>query len=55
VEPGDDKVRVPMLSGPEKITLLVAGGVAGAFSAVVPPWGGGKNSKAVTLEVRIPD
>ena len=39
---------------PEGITLVVAGGAAGGFSAVIPLWGGGSGSQSVTKEVRVP-
>ncbi len=37
----------------ENITLIVAGGPAGAFSSVIPLWGGGSNSKSVTKKIRL--
>ena len=41
--------------GPESITVIVAGGLAGAFSNVIPLWGhGGANSRSVTKEIRSP-
>ena len=40
--------------GPESITVIVAGGLAGAFSDVIPLWGGGANSRSVSKEIRIP-
>ena len=33
------------------ITLVVAGGPAGAFSAVIPLWGGGSGSVSVTRSI----
>ena len=32
----------------EGITVIVAGGKAGSFSAVIPLWGGGSNSRSVS-------
>lgn len=48
----DDKVGVVRDAG--NITVLVAGGAAGAFSDVIPLWGGGTGSQSVTKEIRIP-
>ena len=45
---GDDEYRA--LPDPEHLLLVAAGGPAGGFGAVVPPWFGGK-SRAVTLPV----
>ncbi len=36
----------------EGITVIVAGGKAGSFSAVIPLWGGGSNSRSVSKVVR---
>ena len=36
----------------DSITLLVAGGFAGAFSQVIPLWGGGSNSRSVCKEIK---
>ena len=49
---GDESQMVQMLSGPEAILLMVAGGAAGGFSAVIPPWTGGPSSRSMTVEVR---
>jgi hypothetical protein len=35
----------------DNITLIVAGGPAGAFSSVIPLWGGGSNSKPVMKKI----
>ena len=37
--------------GPDAVTVVVAGGAAGAFSAIIPLWGGGSNSRSVTKPV----
>ena len=37
---------------PDGITVLVAGGQAGAFSQVIPMWGGGNNTKSVIKRVK---
>ena len=36
----------------EGITVIVAGGKAGSFSAVIPLWGGGANSRSVSKVIR---
>ncbi len=36
----------------EGITVIVAGGKAGSFSAVIPLWGGGANSQVVSKVIR---
>ena len=36
----------------EGITIIVAGGKAGSFSAVIPLWGGGSNSRSVSKIIR---
>jgi hypothetical protein len=38
---------------PDSITVVAAGGPAGAFSAIIPLWGGGSNSQSVTKQIRI--
>ena len=38
---------------PDSITPIVAGGFAGAFSQVIPLWGGGSNSRSVCTRVRV--
>ena len=45
---GDTEYRA--LPDPEHLLLVAAGGPAGGFGAVIPPWFGGK-SRAVTLRV----
>ena len=53
VDATDADAAVPVAQSPESITPIVAGGAAGAFSAVIALWGGGSNSRSVTREVRI--
>ena len=49
VEPGDEEEFVhAAMDGPESIWMMVAGGVVGGFSAVIPPWVGGNASIPVT-------
>lgn len=52
-QPGDAQEMVSMLSDPGAITLVVAGGGAGGFSAVIPPWAGGKSSRMVTKAIGV--
>lgn len=48
---GDDLVGVGR--SPESFTLVVAGGPAGAFSSIIPLWGGGTNSQSVTRRIEV--
>ncbi|MFQ5860253.1 MAG: hypothetical protein ACE5IG_01725 [Dehalococcoidia bacterium] len=52
-EPPPEKAQelVPVLSNPEEVIVLAAGGLAGSQAAVVPHWGGGINTRSVTREV----
>ena len=50
----DADVLQPVAQSPDSITVLVAGGAAGAFSDIIPLWGGGSNSRSVTWPIRIP-
>jgi hypothetical protein len=43
---------IPVVQAPEGVTVIVAGGLAGGFSDVIPLWGGGSNSRSVTTPVR---
>jgi hypothetical protein len=43
---------VPAVRSPDGITLIVAGGAAGAFTAVIPIWGGAADTLSVTNEIR---
>jgi hypothetical protein len=51
VLPGDEDVYRTAVTTPEDIVLLVAGGHLYGYSAVVPPWVGGHESKPVTREL----
>ncbi|MBI2166150.1 MAG: hypothetical protein HYU29_07095 [Chloroflexi bacterium] len=46
----DDMLGV--LREPRSLTVIVAGGDAGGNSAIIGIWGGGTNSRSVTVEVR---
>ena len=48
----DGDESIPVALSPEGITIVVAGGPAGAFSAVVPLWGGGSASRSVTKKIK---
>ena len=48
----DDDGPIGVVGGPEGITIIVAGGKAGAFTAIIPLWGGGSNSRSVTKVIQ---
>ena len=50
----DPDAKRSVALGPDNITVLVAGGLAGAFSDIIPLWGGGSNSRSVTKPIRVP-
>ncbi|HLH24690.1 MAG TPA: hypothetical protein VK066_19385 [Chloroflexota bacterium] len=50
VEPGDAQ-RFPPLVRESDLLIITAGGTGGTFSAVVPPWAGGRSSEPVTRAV----
>ncbi len=52
IQPGDDTTRRPLVTSPDEMFVVAAGGRAGAFSAYVPGWGSAKSSRAVTKEVK---
>ena len=52
--PEDAETLRGVAQGPDSVTVIVAGGAAGAFSAIIPLWGGGSNSRSVTKEILIP-
>lgn len=43
---------VPVPAEPDSVNVLVAGGAAGAWSSIIPLWGGGTNSRSVSKRVR---
>ena len=51
-ESPDADTSVAVAQSPDSITVVVAGGLAGGFSDVIPLWGGGSNSRSVTRPVR---
>ena len=50
----DADAALATADSPDSITLLVAGGFAGAFSQVIPLWGGGSNSRSVCRQIELP-
>ena len=40
--------RLHSVESPDALTVVVAGGLAGAFSCLIPLWGGGSGSRSVT-------
>ena len=53
-ERADAEGELGVTAIPDDITLIVAGGAAGASSVVIPIWGGGSNTESVTKEIRTP-
>ena len=51
IAPADETTLVRAVSSPDHILLIMAGGVAGRFSAFIPGWGGRHMSKAVTWPI----
>ena len=43
---------VPALKGPDAVHLVVGGGMAGAFSTVIPTWGMGNASQPQTVAIK---
>ena len=50
----DTEALTGVAQSPESVTVIVAGGAAGAFSQVIPLWGGGSNSRSVTRKIEVP-
>lgn len=50
----DPEAMLATAPSADNITVLVAGGFAGAFSQVIPLWGGGANSQSVCREIIVP-
>ena len=48
----DPDEEVGVVKSPNAVTVLVAGGAAGGFSAVIPLWTGGDKSQSVTRVIR---
>jgi hypothetical protein len=55
VEARDPEALIPKFPSPEEILIVVAGGTAGRFSAIVPGWMGGETgSRPVTRRIAEP-
>ena len=52
LDSADPDEEVGVAKSPDAVTVLVAGGAAGGFSAVIPLWGGGDKSQSVTRVIR---
>src|SRR5215468_4596951 len=52
VDPEHDTTPIPKFRAPEHIKVLVAGGTAGRFSAIVPGWTFSKGSNLVMRRIR---
>jgi hypothetical protein len=52
IEKGDEKIPVRAVQSPDDILLIVAGGVAGRFSACIPGWANMNASRSVTRSLR---
>lgn len=50
---GDGPHMVSVAAEPDSVTVVVAGGAAGAFSSIIPLWGGGSNSRSVSKRVQV--
>jgi hypothetical protein len=53
VEPKDETTIRRIVETPDDLLVVVAGGSAGGFSAVVPPWAGGRSSLPETRAIRV--
>ncbi len=52
IEDGDENILVRAVQSPEDILLVVAGGIAGRFSACIPGWGSTNACHSVTRALR---
>jgi hypothetical protein len=53
IEAGDEEKRRYLVADPDDFLVIVAGGEAGGFSAIVPPWGGARQSLPQTQAVGV--
>jgi hypothetical protein len=51
VKEGDEDIPVRAVQSPDDILLIVAGGVAGRFSACIPGWVSMKACRSVTKAI----
>ena len=54
IEPGDDRIYIPVVADLDDILVIAAGGNEGAMSAVIPSWGPKVASTAVTWPIATP-
>jgi hypothetical protein len=54
VEPADESAMVSLVDTPDDFLVVAAGSRAGAFSALIPGWGGKGTSQNVTRGIRRP-
>ena len=53
-QPASDPTPIPKFRGPENLKVVVAGGTAGRFSAIVPGWTFPKSSSLVFRRIHVP-
>ncbi len=53
ISSSDETTPYQYLSRPENLLIITAGGGAGGFSAVIPPWAGGEESLPVTRAIGV--
>ncbi len=53
LDPSDEAKMQAALHGPEAVTVIVGGGGAGGFSAIIPTWGRGGISRTQTREIHL--
>lgn len=53
VKPKEAEVIVHSLQSPDRLLVVTAGGGAGGFSALIPPWAGGDESQPVTRAIGV--
>jgi hypothetical protein len=53
-DPARETTLIPKFRSPDNIKILVAGGTAGRFSAIVPGWTFAKSSSLVFRPIRTP-
>jgi hypothetical protein len=52
IAPGDEQKMRSLVTSPDDIMVVAAGGRAGAFSCYIPGWGSAKSSQATSKEVK---
>ena len=52
IEKGDENIPIRAVQSPDDILLIVAGGIAGRFSACIPGWANKHASHSVTRSLR---